>query len=158
MQWKQWNSHPYSLGDSPQTNMWSECLFWLLQRCIDYIAIVSEDSDWEFVPESWWRMWFSLLRIVSDSAFPASLQNLNSTVYVPCSYVQSAQCWWYWEKDSWQKVFSIGQKYWKHFKLPQKIILIFLSSLSIFYLKTCTQTKGYIHSLYVSDNLKSLHI
>lgn len=119
MQWKQWNSHSLSLGDSPQTNMWSECLFWLLWRCIDYIAIVSEDSDWEFVPESWWQMWFSLLGIVSDSAFPASLQNLNSTVYVFCSYVQNVQCWWYWERASWQKVFSIGQKYWKYFKLPQ---------------------------------------
>lgn len=153
MQWKQWNSHYLSLGDIPQTNMLSECIFRLFWKCIDYIAVVFEDSDWECVSENWWQMWFSLFGIVSDSTFPASLQNLNSTVYVFCSYVQNAQCWW--KRTSWQKVFSTGQKYWKHLSFL-KIILIFLSSLLIFSLKTDKRKKGYICFLYVSDNLKSL--
>ena len=46
------NSHYVCLGDIAQTNMSSECFSWLLLRCIDYIAVVSEDSDWECVSES----------------------------------------------------------------------------------------------------------
>lgn len=82
-------------------------------------------------------MWFALLGIVSDSAFPAFLQNLNSTVYVFCSYVQnvyinSGDI----EKEPADKSFFPLDKNIEYILSLLKIILTFVSSLPISYLKT----------------------